>query len=66
MFPGNFFAKSYFDGDYFAPVTLIIVTEKEVRVRAGGPDFVQDIAQIMREDDEVIAVIIAAIQSDLI
>jgi hypothetical protein len=66
MFPNGYFAKTYFDGDYFAPV-YIIVTKKEVKVRrGGGPDFVQDIDQIMREDDEVIAIIIAGIQADLI
>jgi hypothetical protein len=67
MFPNGYFAKTYFDGDYFAPVAVIIVTEKKVHVRrGGGPDFVQDIEQIMREDDEVIAIIIAGIQADLI
>lgn len=57
MFGASFFGKKYFDGDYWSPVT----GEQQVINTGGGDIYTKSsilAAQIEREDEEIIAVVI--------
>jgi hypothetical protein len=64
MFAGSYFDKGYYSGEYFSPVTLLIFVPKEGDEGSGGRVVsttkkvnAELLAQIQREDEELLAIV---------
>ena len=68
MFPCDYFARGFFPDAYFPPICVVTKTSGGLQFHPvkSGPELESLMDRLYREDEEILAIVIGAVQSGVI